>query len=41
VFGVTGTFVAQSNLQAWLWAAGRAGLVMAAARPTLKYIGDL
>jgi hypothetical protein len=39
VLGVTGTFVAQSNLQAWLWAFGRAGLVMAAARPTLKYIG--
>jgi hypothetical protein len=37
VFGMAGTFVAQPNLQALLWAIDGAGLVMAAALLTLKY----
>ena len=37
VFGMAGTFVAQPNIQALLWAIDGAGLVMAAALLTLKY----
>jgi hypothetical protein len=37
VFGMAGTFVAQPNLQALLWAIDGAGLVMAAALLALKY----
>ena len=37
VFGMAGTFVAQPNLQAPLWAIDGAGLVMAAALLALKY----
>ena len=37
VFGMAGTFVAQSNLQALLWAIDGAGLVTAAALLALKY----
>jgi hypothetical protein len=37
VFGMAGTFVAQPNIQAVLWALDGAGLVMAAALLTLKY----
>jgi hypothetical protein len=37
VFGLAGTFVAQPNLQALLWAIDSAGLVMAAALLALKY----
>jgi hypothetical protein len=37
VFGMAGTFVAQANIQALLWAIDGAGLVMAAALLTLKY----
>jgi alpha-beta hydrolase superfamily lysophospholipase len=37
VFRMAGTFVAQPNIQALLWAIDGAGLVMAAALPTLKY----
>jgi hypothetical protein len=37
VFGMAGTFVAQPNIQALLWAIDAAGLVMAAALLTLKY----
>jgi hypothetical protein len=36
-FGMAGTFVAQANLQALLWAIDGAGLVMAAALLALKY----
>jgi hypothetical protein len=38
VFGMAGTFVAQPTLQAVLWAIDGAGLVMAAAILSLKYI---
>ena len=38
VFGMTGTFVVQPNLQAVLWAIDGAGLVMAAAILALKYL---
>jgi len=38
VFGMAGTFVAQPNIQALLWAIDGAGLVMAAALLTLKYL---
>ena len=37
VFGMAGTFVAQPNIQALLWAIDGAALVMAAALLTLKY----
>jgi hypothetical protein len=37
VFGMAGTFAAQPNLQALLWAIDSAGLVMAAALLALKY----
>ena len=37
VFGMAGTFVAQPNLQALLWAIDGPGLVMAAAVLALKY----
>lgn len=37
VFGMAGTFVAQPNIQAVLWALDGLGLVMAAALLTLKY----
>jgi hypothetical protein len=37
VFGMAGTFVAQPNLQALLWAIDGAGLVMATALLALKY----
>ena len=37
VFGMAGTFAAQPNIQALLWAIDGAGLVMAAALLTLKY----
>jgi hypothetical protein len=37
VFGMAGTFVAQPNLQALLWAVDSAGLVMAAALLAIKY----
>lgn len=36
-FGMAGTFVAQPNLQALLWAIDGAGLIVAAALLTLKY----
>src|SRR5690606_6583228 len=37
VLGMAGTFVAQPNIQALLWAIDGAGLVMAAALLALKY----
>jgi hypothetical protein len=37
VFGMAGTFAAQPNLQAVLWAIDGAGLVMAAAVLAVKY----
>ena len=40
VFGMAGTFVAQPNVQALLWAIDGAGLVMAAALLTLKYFRE-
>ncbi len=40
VFGMAGTFVAQPNVQALLWAIDGAALVMAAALLTLKYFRE-
>jgi len=40
VFGMAGTFAAQPNIQALLWAIDGAGLVMAAALLTVKYFRE-